>query len=328
MSERTTVTQVTNIGVESTSGTAVTCDKRLQALSIAPSINPEVAMFGPAGEKFSTVQALNAEWVTAQLSGQPTFTEIVYPLSSAMSAAAITTPGGGTDAREWAFEIDPTALSTPETFTVESGDSVRAHRFAYGIVDSLNLEFSRRNGVSLGGSMLAQAIDDGVTLESSPTAIDLVPVLGSQLDVYVDDASGDLGTTKLTRNFRARLNIGNRFGAIWPMDSSKGSFAATVELKPTVTLELQVEADSDGMGFLSTMRTGATKFVRIAAVGAEIETDQDYEMRFDFAGKVSGAGNFEDADGVWAMNWTFDAVHDADWGAALQALVRNDLTAL
>lgn len=330
MAERTTVTQTLNIGAETTPGLAVTCDINLQALSIEPSIGQSIEMFRPSGEKFATVQAFDAEWVEATISGQGTYTEIVYPLSSVLDVATITTPSGATNTREWTFDPSPTDLDAPVTFTVEQGDSVRAHRYSYGLFSAFEVTFNRRDGVSLGGSMLGQEISDGVTLNASPTTVDLLPILGGQIDVYIDASAASLGTTQLTRAFDATWRVQNRYGPLWALNSSEGSFTTHVELEPTAQLELMVEADATGMGLLTNARNGDTRWIRIQATGATIEGAFANSFTLDFAGKISSVGQWSDNDGVWAISWTFDAVKDPDWGTgrAFQAVVQNELTGL
>lgn len=329
MAERQTTTQVVNIGLESTAGTAVTAAHRMQAMSVETALAPNVTMHRPAGEKFSTVQSNDAEWTTATLGGRGTYTELVVPLSSALGAATVTTPGGATDARQWAWSLHPTTPIAPGALTVETGDAVRAHRFSYGVVTALDLEMSRRNGVALSGQMIGRRISDGVTLNGSAAALGLVPMIGNELDFYVDDAVGDLGTTKLTRAFRAKLMIGERYGPIWPVDSSQDSFAAVVELVPTVKCELELEADASGMAFVDNLRDGSSVFVRLTSTGPEIESGQNYSLEVDIAGKVSAVGRFSDNDGVYAITFTFDAVPELDSGASgLDVRLVNNIASL
>src|SRR5687768_754043 len=128
IAERQWINQVCQIGVESTAGTAVAANKRLSALSLLPNVKANVQRFRPQGYKYPTVTALGKEWTEAPLTGVPTYTEIVYPLSSVLGTAVITTPGGGTTSRLWTFNPSTTTDDAPKTFTIEMGSAVRAHR--------------------------------------------------------------------------------------------------------------------------------------------------------------------------------------------------------
>lgn len=328
MSERTTLTQITQIGVESKPGTAVAANKRLQAISIEPGIKTEIASFRPMGSKFPVLAALGKEWTEASISGQAVYTDLVYLLSSLLSYQAPTqiTPETGL-AYKWSFTPAQSAEDTIKTYTVECGSAVRAGRFAYGLVTSLGLSFGR-DDVEVSGSMLGQLYEDGVTLTESPTAIEPVPILPTQIDVYLDDDVEDLGTTKLLRSFSAGFEIGDRFGPVWVLNSANDSWAAHVETEPSATLKLLVEANDVGMSLLSAMRTGAKRFIRIHATGPEIEANNNYELTLDLCGTVTEVSEFSDSDGIYAIEWTFQATYDAEWGKALTVDVVNTLSAL
>ncbi len=326
MAERDSINQVVQIGVESTAGTAVAANKKFQATSITPGIRAEINTFRPQGGKFSTVAALGKEWSEAGIAGPLTYTEIVYLLSSILNYAA-PAQQAATIAYLWTFTPPQAGASTNKTFTVEMGSSVRAHEMKYGMVNSLSIDFTR-DEVTVGGSMIGHALSDGITLTSTPTEIALVPVLPTQVSVYIDAAGANLGTTKMTRVLRANLEIGDRFAPVWPIDAANTDFPAHVEDTPTATLKLLMEADSVGMGLLTTMRAGDKKFVRVEGVGALIVSGHYYTFTADTCGVVESVSDFSDEDGVYAIEWTFRVAYDSTWAKAMEIKVKNALTAL
>lgn len=333
MSERDTISQVNQIGVETTPGTAVAANKRLTALSVGPAIQTDISKFRPAGYKFSTLAVPNKEWVEASLEGAPTYTEMIYPLASVLTnptVAEILDGATPTGAYRWQFSPSSTSPDSPKTFTVEQGSSVRAQRFAYGLIPELTIGIGR-DELSLGGSMLGTRVEDGITLTAAPTEVALIPILPTEIDIYVDTTSAGLGTTKLTRALSAELSLSNRYGPLWVLDSTKDSWVAHVELEPTAQLTLMLEADAQGMGLLTAMRAGATRFVRILATGDNIYDgviDVDYKFQADLAVKVEDVGDYSDQDGVYAIEWTFSLNHDSGWGKALFIELINEIAAL
>jgi hypothetical protein len=165
MTERASIFQTIQVGVETTPGTAVAALKKLTALSIEPAVNAEMLPFRAIGNKFRSLVVPGKEWVMAPLSGLATYTELVYPLSSVVSYAA-PTQQGATAAYKWEFEPDTDAEDTVKTFTVEQGSGLRAHRFTYGMVTGLRLEFSR-NGIEISGEMIGKALEDDVQLSTN-----------------------------------------------------------------------------------------------------------------------------------------------------------------
>jgi len=330
MVDRASIFQTVQIGVEATAGTLTAANRALQSLSIQPGDKVEVSKFRPMGMKFPTLAALGKEWVEAKLSGQATYEEIVYPLASVLKAVTptrITDPSGV--AYQWVFAPSSTAGDAVKTFTVEQGDASRAHRFTYGLVTGLDVEFGRKE-VKIGGTMIGRGFTDGVTMTSSPTALAMTPVLPAEINVYLADTHADLDTaTALGRAINAKWSISDRFGPVWRLNrADASSFAAHVETEPKLSVKLKVEADAEGMGLLSKMRSGDVGFVRIEAVGAEIETGNHYELVFDMAFKVEDMSEFSDEDGVFALEWGLAGVHDATWGKALEVRVVNTIAAL
>jgi len=97
---------------------------------------------------------------------------------------------------------------------------------------------------------------------------------------------------------------------------------------PSGGAKLKVEADAAGMGLLTQLRSGATKFMRIAATGDQIETTYYYSIQIDLALKVTKVSDFSDADGVYAVEWEFELAKDSTWGKAIEVQVQNIATAL
>jgi len=328
MSERATVTQVTQIGVETTPGTGVSADKLLQAVTIEPSIQADVTTFRPQGGKWATLAALGKEWVEAAISGPGVYTDIVYLLSSVLSYAA-PAQQGSTSAYKWTFAPAQSSEDTVKTFTVEHGSDVRAGKFTYGLVNELGISIDRE-AVEVSGTMFGQAYQDGVTLTASPTAVAVQPILPTEVAVYLDTTSGGIGSTKLTRCLGVEFNVSDRFGQVWPLDSAVSGFAAHMETVPQATLALLVEADSSGMAPLTAMRAGDKRYIRVKAEGPTIEETYKWTFQIDLCGVVSEVSDFSDEDGVYAIQWTFQAAYDSGWdsGKAFQVEVINTLSDL
>lgn len=327
MPERSSISQVMQIGVETTPGTAVAASKLLQSMSLAPTPNISTRAHRPHGKKYPTIQTVGKDWSEGDIEGIPTYDELAYVFSSIFGAATITTPGDAPTARTWTFNPATSVEDVPKTFTIEVGSAVRAHRVAYGLFTEAEIEFNREE-VNLGGSFVAQNLQDGVTLTAAPTELPNVPILGSQMDVFMDTTSAGLGTTKLTRVLGGTWNVSDKYNPFWVVDSSKASYAGHVETEPGANLELTVEADAEGQGFLTNLRSGATRFVRLQAQGAIIGGATRYLMQIDMAMKVMEPSDFSDEDGVYATGYTLRAFHDATWGKAITAKLVNTLTAL
>lgn len=329
MPELLTADQVTQVGVESTPGTGVSANKKFQALSIVPSVAGEFTKFRPMGYKVGTVAAPSKEWSKAKLTGYPTYEEILYPMVGVVSYAA-GVQQGGTAAYLWTLPLTSNAADTYKAFTVEHGSSTRARKAEGMHFNSLKLNFSR-DGVTVDGDLLGEALQDGITMTAAPTTIAATPILPTQVDVYVADTyAGLAGASALTRGFEAEFSISNRWNQPWALGTAATSFIYGVENpEPAITAKLVHMADATGMGLLTQMRAGSSKFLRIKSVGALIASTYYYTLQIDMCCKVVGEPDeFSDRDGIYAIGWNFEVFHDSTWGKGLQVAITNTLTAV
>ena len=319
MAERASVFQGIQLGVEATPGTAVAASKQLLSMSLTPQIDVTIDTFRPMGNKFITVAAPGKDLATVQAQGKLTYTEIVYPFSSLFGAATITGSGPYT----WVFNPGSTTADNFQTFTVQQGNAVRAESWSFGLFTMLNIT-GTRDTWDVRGTMLGQAITDGITMTASPTAITLLPVLGKQMSVFYDTTSGGIGGTKLLRVLRAEWEFGGKYLPLWAVDNAQASFVAVVEGAPTATLKLLVESDTLGMGPLVDARAGNFAYIRLNAVSGTSS------ITIDGAYKHTKPDPYQDSNGVYAIQYNLQLSHDAAWGTgkALTATVINSLSGL
>jgi hypothetical protein len=346
MSERSSVAQVSQIGLEGTPGTAVAATRRLGSLSITPSMQIEAEPFRPEGLKFPTLMVLNREWTEVDVEGTPTYEEVIIPLSGAVDTATVSEVLDGatpTGAFEWAFTPASAEADDPKTFTLERGqEGVQSERFAHVLFTSFGIEVSRSE-VSLSCSGLAKAAEkDAVFTPGLETPTDLNPITPGQFSVYMADTQAALSvagasdpTKRLGRVISTSPSIEDRYNPAWFVNSAEASFTTWVENPDGAGggWPLTVEADAAGMDHLDTLRAGTTKFVRLEALGPVIynagtQLNLRHMFRWDMAVKVQGADAWGDEDGIYAIPWSFSPMHDATWGQAQQITVRNMVAAL
>ncbi len=328
MPEIVGVSQRVQVGIEVTPGVVTPANKRLAALSIGPpSPKGDVKMHRALGYLYDTVATTGRQWTEAALAGTATYNELVYPLSSLVRTAAITTPTGATLARQWVFTPSPTGNDPVSTLTVEYGDDNRARSFGFGFVNALDLNLSRET-VEIGGSMMGQKMASGITMTPTPTQLDLIPVQGDDVDVFMDALPANIGTTKLLRVFETKLAIGDRADVLWPLNSALPSFAARVEKAPKVELTGRIMADAVGDALNDSLNDNSTRYVRIKAIGPLIEGTIFHSLQLDFAGKLSAVPDLGINGEVLSYSFAFAAVADATLGYPFRLTLVNKLSAL
>jgi len=314
MVEVAQVFQGFQIGMETVQGTPVAAGNRLLSLGIEPGWNAEITPFRATGRKYVVQAVLNKEYTVAPVTGIPTFSELQYVLSSIITNSAVNALGGG--AFQWLFVTDPGGPDTVKTYTVEYGnDATGSRRFAGAIVRSLGIAFDRDNGLTLNGEVIGSAIEEGITLTTTPTVIPLVPILPARTSIYLDTDSGVIGTTKLSRVFSFDWRLNNKFNPVFPLDEAVGTgYAATVEVAPEHTFTLLMAHDAEGAANVTRLRAGTPVFVRVECTGAAIGGGNSYRLRIDLAGQVSAVARPSDRNGVYVCGWTHTALEDATWG--------------
>jgi len=237
-------------------------------------------------------------------------------VQSALEALSTIAPG----------EVMVTATVATGAGTLAVADNVYTIEFIGDLGQAPRTLTGTFTSLTASGSIALASAVTGVT----PSEIDLVPVLPTEVSIYQAAAHADLdAASALERVLRYSWAITDRFGPIYPINASNGtSYAATVETEPGLEVKIRMEADAAGMSPLTTLREGDTTFFRVEAIGDEIEDPYFYMLQVDTALKVSDVSEFSDEDGVFAIEWTLTGVHDATWGKATQVVVINELTTL
>lgn len=343
---RSTASQVSQIGLEATPGTAVAATRRLGSLTITPSITAEAEPFRPEGMKFPTLVVLNKEWAEVEGEGIPTYEEVIVPLSGAVDTATVSQVMDGatpTGAYEWVFVPETATPDAPKTFTLERGQHLeQVEKFTHMLFTSFGLEISRGE-VTMSAGGFAKRATTGTTATTglnTPTA--LTPIAPGHWSVYMADTQAALSSgaasdpaKRLARIISANPTIEDRFNPAWFVNQSEDSFTTFTESPDGVGGEfgMTVEADAVGMGLLANFRNGDTKFIRLEALGpvlynAGVQTNLRAMFRWDMAVKVLNADGWGDEDGIYAIPWTFQPTHDATWNKAMQITVRNKVASL
>jgi hypothetical protein len=334
MPDRYLVQEVVELGVEATPGTAVPSHVKLQALMVELETALEVDRIAPSGALFDTIAAPRQEWATGSLSGYPTYPELAYVFSNVFGAATITTPSGSVLNRRWHWKPASAVPWTPITWTIRRGMAGNtAEMAAYGLMTGVGMTFTRTAQPEVSGDLFARALDYTASVGATGlVALDLIPILPSQVCVYLDPTFAAIGTTRLTRDFSAAWEIGGLFGPIWPLDCTLPSFAAHAVLKPdTSTATLQLGNDSQGRDPVTIMRTGDTRYMRIEATGPQIDVGppaSHHRLRIDAALKVVDAPTRGDSDGLATLEWSFGLFDDPTFGGAIEITLDTNVSSL
>lgn len=315
-------------GVETTAGTGVAANKKLNSFGLTISPQGEGEAYAPVGAKLNSLQIPpGMRWCTAAINGRLAYSQAPYLLSACLKDATPSTPSGGTNTRLWVYDLAQSSADAIKTYTVEVGDSTRAQKFNYGFINELQIEMSKRQAV-VTGSMMGRELQDDVTITSSPTLVANTPVFPHNFIVsFADTQAGLAAATPLSLPFKASFKVGNRFNMVEAMDGTT-SFADIVEVKPSVELSLTLAANDAGYGPLSKLTGGSAQFIRIKNDGSTIEGSLKYLFQIDFCGACVKFPSQAEQDGALTVEWNFMALYDSTWGKAFEVRVQNVLASL
>src|SRR5689334_4622015 len=142
MSERASVNQRIQLGVETTPGTGVTANRIIDAWTVKMGPKTDSKQSTPTGRKYVSAQAMNKEWMEWGIDSPiMDYNSMIYLLSSAFSGITPTAHGSSSTAKDWIVTPPVSGSASPKTYTIEQGSSERAHKFSYGLLNKFGYKF-------------------------------------------------------------------------------------------------------------------------------------------------------------------------------------------
>lgn len=236
------------------------------------------------------------------------------------------TPTGGTfrlafrgaETTDLAYNIDASTLQTAleALDTVDTGEIVVAGSGPFTFTFSVALAGENQPMVTLVNNQLTGGTSPTVTVVQTTkggyTEFPLVPVLPAHWNIHLADTQAGLTAGKLDKSVGVAatgIDIADRWTPFFTLDRTlEGTFTDTTEMDPKFTANLMVGANSTGMALLNSLRSGATKWLRLEAVGPVIGVTADtHKMVWEGPVKVSDTADFGNEDGrvvyPWALEW-------------------------
>jgi hypothetical protein len=316
--ERSSINQTLQFGLEATPGVNVPANKSIQCFDVKFGPMADVNEFSATGRKYPSIVIENSEWVEGTLTGSLDYNGIVYVLSGVSGAATtIAAHGASTIAKDWTFIPPLTGSIQPQTYTIEQGENnafgnaIYNHKVNYGLISEFSYKGDRKTGFTIGGKVLAQALQRAITMTATPTAVVIQPSAGKHFNVYLDPTSGALGTSQPLKVLNVDFGFTGLYGMFFPLNRANPGFQAHVDLNPGCIIKLLVEADANGMTPLTYLQAGTTQFLRVQGVGAIIDNIQIVTI----AGGATG--------GTFTLSYKTQTTAPITYSAALTAATVN-----
>lgn len=330
MADTMTIGRLTQISPEVTHGVAPASGATKQLIDLTFQLDPNyksTEIRGTGHRFLSTVAPDGQEYSGGKVAGSLSYNSWVYVMSMMFGAAVITTPAGAVNARKWSWTVPLTGSINPVSMDIEQGDTADSEQYLYSICDSWGID-ATRSVVTPAATFLMRAVNKltpngtfaGMTT-AGVTAIPAEPVLPKEWSVYMDSTSANLGVTKLTRAFHAKLDYGGAFQAFFPLDnalSSYGGIADGEQPKTTFLVELMKDP-LVGEALWPIARAGQTKYLRLTAGAVGVSDLIDNYHTFSISGTPTGGTFTVSYGGVVSGNIAFNAT-SANVVSALTAM--------
>lgn len=293
------VNQRAQYATESVPGTAVTANRAFRATTVTMGPTVEVETVRPSGSRFASTTYIKKEMSEGKFEGLPCFNETPRLLSWAFGAPVNEEGTGGEYTHTW-------LIGAGQTRTIELGDSTAGAKVAGCFVKNLTFEWGRNSGdAKVSGDIVGGQWTDGVTMATSITASDVLPMEAHKVSVFVDDSYANLGETQMADALKVTFTTGDIRDAVWTLNSSKPSFSDRVDIPlDGAEVELMVKSTTEGRAFLAGLRSGNTYYLRIQVTG------EDASMNIDLAVRATEHSR-DEQDGIWASTTKLRVVEDS-----------------
>ncbi|MPZ13981.1 MAG: hypothetical protein GEU73_06090 [Chloroflexi bacterium] len=319
------------LGRETVPGTAVAATIKAMGFQLGMSLHDRV-ITQPEDHHGSLAAAhrhytQSQEW-TDELSGNPTFEDILYPLAMAIRGNVTpTTPVGATAARLWTFTPDLVTPNTPDTFTLEFGDNAQAYEVEHVFATSLELSAALGDPWEISAELIGRQVTPTTFTPALPDRDVRTPVC-PLTRLYVDDGGGTIGTTQImTTLLDWTWSLPEHFNAKRYQDGTL-YFTSHGELPMAPELTLTCEHNAQIVALRGKYVDGIRQLVRIQATGEEVEAGFPRLVTIDGSYLITEFSGFDEADGRTTVELTLRGEYDPDYAKLFEVSAQSGVNSL
>jgi hypothetical protein len=314
---------------------AVNAMRRYRALRAMVGFNDVGDDFRARGVRGLSAHVANMETGTLSIDGIQCYNGITPVLASQLGAPVTTQPDAtnAPAAYQHVFTLMAFGSRSPVTHTVQVGDSANAIQLAYMIFNTLTMGVQRSSLTFQTSGISAREPDLTATLASSGIVdVPAVPISARNYEVWMDDDWEDLGTTKMLKCYDLSLSQGDTWGLDAPINSAIAGAEGLLENDEIdISGSCQLAFNAEGKALSTTFKTGATKYVRIAAaVGPLIAATTHYSIQIDFPILITSRGELAAAPNSprLILPFNYGVTGNPAGGELIQVTLVNTLSAV
>ena len=280
---------------------------------------PTTKQFPTAGRHYMSASALLTDESSGKVTGVGDFSTVAYIIGSHWGGGSPALHSPSTPAYDfiWTPALTGKYIDTALSYDIQAGDATDAEEYLFSLFNGFQYTFSRTQEFSVESDIMAQAFSDGITKTASPTYLVPTPMTGAMANLYLDATSSGIGTTQLTDSvLHCQFKADPYYKPYWPVNRANASFPDAIDIAKNHVLTLKLEASSAAIGYKSSyLATGDRAYIRVDLQGPLIDSGNSIhaEFKHDMAVFVTGMKEFEDVDGVYAVEYELKVAEDTAW---------------
>ena len=337
MTRRSFTNQEVQIGKEASHGAGGAAGKILGGMSVwTMGGKPTTKQFMTVGRHYASASAMLTDESSGKVSGVGDFATVAYIFGSHWGTGSPVAHAPSITAFDytWTPGLVGKYIDTALSYVIQCGDASDAEQYAFSVFNGFGYSGGRTQEISFESDILAQAFTDGITKTASPTELVPTPMTGAMANIYLDTTSSGIGGTLLATSVLSyQFKADPYYKQYWPTNRTNASFADLIDIDKKHVFTLKLEADSASIAYKSTyLATGARAYVRVDVQGPTIDQANAVKAAFrhDMACFVTGMKEFEDVDGVYAVEYELTLAEDTAWtpGKSQVITLTNLMTAI
>lgn len=320
------------MGLESTAGAAVAADEIWRGRGTLEDTRELVFPDENVGYLSGVVRSY-----TPKLGGQidldeveATFEQLPYLLTCGISKDEDGAADGEGSGKVYSFAAAASSEAAISTMTVEGGDDAGAEEMEYCYAEKIKISGKAGEAVMMSATLKGRQV--APTTFTADLTLDAVEeILCSKGKLYIDLASGTIGTTLKSNTFREfELEIDSGWIA---KHTAEGQtyFSFIEQVGPKISLKIVFEHDATAIAQKVYWRAETPLQVRLIFTGSALGTAGTYTYKtliVDLAGLWEKFDKIGDADGNDIISGTFRAAYDSTAALFAEFVVVNEVATL
>lgn len=265
------------------------------------------------------------------LEAPATFEQVVHILQAGIEAVQASADGSGSDYIYTYPFATTSATASVKTYTVEAGDNQQESESAYCYVTDFNLSGERGDVVMMSATLRGREVSTS-TYSSSASLPTIEEILFTKGLMYIDAASGTIGTTAVTNAWIGfDMNVTTGWQAVF---SANGNlyFEFIKNVGPEIEVDFTFEHGDTAVAEIAAWRAQTARQIRLKFEGTTFATAgtafSKKTLQIDLAGKWINFDALDDQDGDDVVTGTFKAAYNATAAKFATIKVANTLSAI